>query len=128
VATSLRGGGLLVPVLPDASALPVTELMYLLRDQVARARAGRPRASDLAPASITVTNLGDLGVELVHGVIHPPQVALVGFGAIVERPWVVDGMVGVRPVVTVSLAADGAAGAHFLHTVTQKLRRPEELR
>jgi pyruvate dehydrogenase E2 component (dihydrolipoamide acetyltransferase) len=132
VATSLRGGGLLVPVLPDAAALPVTELMYQLRDRVARARAGRPRASDLAQASITVTNLGDLGVELVHGVIHPPQVALVGFGAVVERPWAAGGMVGVRPVVTVTLAADhratdGAIGAHFLHAVNQKLQRPEEL-
>lgn len=132
VATSLHGGGLLVPVLPDAAELPVTELMYQLRDKVARARAGRPRASDLAPASITVTNLGDLGVELVHGVIHPPQVALVGFGAVVDRPWAAAGMVGVRPVVTVTLAADhrasdGAIGARFLHIVAQKLNRPEDL-
>ena len=133
VATSLRGGGLMVPVLPDAAHLPVTELMHQLRDRVARVRAGRPRGSDLAPASITVTNLGDLGVELVHGVIHPPQVALVGFGAVVDRPWAADGMVGVRPVVTVTLAADhratdGATGGRFLRALARNLRRPEEIR
>lgn len=132
VATSLRGGGLLVPVLPDAATMPVTELMHQLRDRVARARAGRPRGSDLVPATITVTNLGDLGVELVHGVIHPPQVALVGFGAVVERPWAADGMVGVRPVVTITLAGDhratdGATGARFLNTVARNLQRPEDL-
>ncbi|MFI7680177.1 dihydrolipoamide acetyltransferase family protein [Actinophytocola sp. NPDC049390] len=133
VATSLRGGGLIVPVLPDAAHLPVTELMRLLRDRVARVRAGHPRGSDLAPASITVTNLGDLGVELVHGVIHPPQVALVGFGTVVDRPWAVGGMVGVRPVVTVTLAADhratdGATGGRFLRTLARNLQRPEDLR
>jgi pyruvate dehydrogenase E2 component (dihydrolipoamide acetyltransferase) len=132
VATSLRGGGLIVPVLPDAARLPVTELMRLLRDRVARVRAGRPRGSDLAPASITVTNLGDLGVELVHGVIHPPQVALVGFGTVVDRPWAVGGMVGVRPVVTVTLAADhratdGATGGRFLRALARNLQRPEDL-
>ncbi|HEY7593125.1 MAG TPA: dihydrolipoamide acetyltransferase family protein [Actinophytocola sp.] len=132
VATALRGGGLLVPVLRDAAATPLTELMYRLRDGVARVRAGRPRSSDLVPASITVTNLGDLGVDLVHGVIHPPQVALVGFGAVVERPWAVDGLLGVRPVVTVTLAADhratdGAIGGRFLHAIEGMLQRPEEL-
>ncbi len=133
VATSLRGGGLMVPVLLDAARLPVPELMHRLRERVARVRAGRPRGSDLAPASITVTNLGDLGVELVHGVIHPPQVALIGFGAVVDRPWAADGMVGVRPVVTVTLAADhratdGATGGRFLRALARNLQRPEDLR
>lgn len=64
--------------------------------------------------------------------IHSPQVALVGFGAMVERPWAVNGLLGVRPVVTVTLAADhratdGAVGARFLHAVERLLQRPEEL-
>ncbi|MBC6445868.1 2-oxo acid dehydrogenase subunit E2 [Actinokineospora xionganensis] len=132
MAVAVRGGGLLVPVLPQADTLPLAEIMRGLREQATRARSGRPRASDLGQASITVTNLGDLGVEVVHGVIHPPQVALVGFGAVVERPWSVDGLLGVRPVVTVTLAADhratdGAVGARFLHMIDNSLQTPEEL-
>ena len=73
--------------------------MAAMRELTTRARAGRLRGSDLAPPSITVSNLGEQGVESVLGVIYPPQVALVGFGAVSERPWAVDGMLGVRPLV-----------------------------
>lgn len=133
VAVSLRGGGLLVPTLDDPGSHPLDEVMRTLTDVVTRARAGRLRSSELEPATITVTNLGDLGVESVLGVIHPPQVALVGFGAIRERPWAVDGLLGVRPLVTATLAADhrasdGATGARFLDTIDTLLHRPEELR
>jgi pyruvate dehydrogenase E2 component (dihydrolipoamide acetyltransferase) len=48
------------------------------------------RGSELTGATITVTNLGDLGVESVYGVIYPPQVALVGVGKVVSRPWAVE--------------------------------------
>ena len=54
----------------------------------------------MSDPTITVTNLGDLGVDSVFGVIYPPQVALVGFGRVAERPWAVDGMVGVRSCTT----------------------------
>ncbi|MEV0592441.1 2-oxo acid dehydrogenase subunit E2 [Nonomuraea cavernae] len=90
------------------------------------------RATEMTEATITVTNLGDLGVELVHGIVHPPQVALVGFGKILDRPWAVDGLLGVRPLVTVTLAADhratdGFTGARFLAVVERLLNHPEEL-
>lgn len=129
---SLRRGGLLVPAIPGADALTVDETMAALRELTGRARAGRLRGSDLVPPSITVSNLGDQGVESVLGVIYPPQVALVGFGAVSQRPWAVDGMLGVRPLVTVTLAADhrasdGAVGARFLKHLTRLLQRPEEL-
>ena len=86
----------------------------------------------MSDPTITVTNLGDRGADVVHGVIYPPQVALVGFGAIRERPWVVDGELAVRPVVTASLAADhrasdGARGARLLELIAHRLHRPEEL-
>ena len=48
----------------------------------------------MADPTITVTNLGDQGVDLVFGVIYPPQVALVGFGRVAERPWAAGGMLG----------------------------------
>ena len=129
---SLRRGGILVPVIPDAPSRSVGELMAAMRDLVQRARTGRLRGSDLAPPSVSVTNLGDQGVDSVLGVIYPPQVALVGFGTVTDRPCAVDGMLAVRPVVTASLAADhrasdGAIGARFLNHIARLLQRPEEL-
>ena len=83
-------------------------------------------------STITVTNLGERGADLVHGVISPPEVALVGFGRISERPWVVEGRVQPCHVVTVTLAADhratdGATGSRFLATIARLLEHPEEL-
>ena len=132
VAISLRAGGLIAPALHDADKKSLGEIMAGVRDLVARARAGRLRSSEMSDPTITVTNLGERGVDLVHGVIYPPQVALVGFGAVRERPWAVDGMLGVRPVVTATLAADhrasdGHAGSRFLTLIERKLTKPEEL-
>ncbi len=129
---SLRSGGLLVPAIAAAETLGVEELMGRIRDLTRRARAGRLRGSELVQPSITVSNLGDQGVESVAGVIYPPQVALVGFGVVSERPWAVDGLLGVRPLVTVTLAADhratdGAIGSRFLKVVQRSLQQPEEM-
>jgi pyruvate dehydrogenase E2 component (dihydrolipoamide acetyltransferase) len=132
VAISLRAGGLVAPALHDAADLSVTELMSALRDLVARARRGRLRRAELADPTITVTNLGDQGVESVFGVIYPPQVALVGFGRVVDRPVAVEGLLGVRPTVTLTLSADhratdGFTGARFLATIDGLLQHPEAL-
>jgi pyruvate dehydrogenase E2 component (dihydrolipoamide acetyltransferase) len=132
VAVSLRGGGLVAPAIHHADQLGLQEMMGALKDVVARARSGQLRSSEMADPTITVTNLGDQGVEAVFGVIYPPQVALVGFGRVVERPWAVDGMIGVRSVVTATLSADhrasdGHRGARLLSTVDKLLQKPEEL-
>jgi pyruvate dehydrogenase E2 component (dihydrolipoamide acetyltransferase) len=132
VAISLRGGGLVAPALPDAASADVSELMTRLNDLVSRARKGALRSSEMSNPSVTVTNLGERGVESVFGVIYPPQVALVGLGTILERPWVVDGELSVRPTVQVSLAADhrvsdGHRGGLFLQTVDKLLQSPESL-
>jgi pyruvate dehydrogenase E2 component (dihydrolipoamide acetyltransferase) len=132
VAVSLRQGGLIAPAIRDAEAKDLDQLMADLRDLVTRTRAGVLRSSDMSDPTITVTNLGDRGVETVHGVIYPPQVALVGFGRVSERPWAQDGMLGVRPVVAATLAADhrvsdGHRGGLFLTAIDRLLQRPEEL-
>lgn len=129
---SLRSGGLLVPSIGCADRLTVEEMMARIKVLTRRARSGRLRGSDLVPPSITVSNLGDQGVDSVLGVIYPPQVGLVGFGAVAERPWAVDGMLGVRPLVTVTLAGDhratdGATGSRLLKTIDRLLQAPEEL-
>ena len=132
VAVALRGGGLVAPAIHDADRLPLDELMAALKDLVARTRSGRLRGSEMSDPTITVTNLGEQGAELVHGVIYPPQVALVGFGRVVDRPWAVDGMLAVHPVVTATLAADhrvtdGRSGSRYLIALESWLNRPEEL-
>jgi len=132
VAVSLRQGGLIVPALEAADRASVDQLMRRLTDLVARAKGGALRASELSSGTLTVTSLGDRGVDTVLGVIYPPQVALVGFGRIAERPWVVQGAVVPRPVVTMSLSADhrvtdGHRGAIFLDRIDQLLREPGAL-
>ncbi|WP_448809213.1 2-oxo acid dehydrogenase subunit E2 [Agromyces bauzanensis] len=132
VAVALRGGGLVAPAIHDADTLALDELMEQLRDLVARARAGRLQRAEMADPTITVTNLGDLGVEAVFGVIYPPQVALVGFGRVIEQPRAVNGLIGVRPTVTATLSADhrasdGLRGGRFLARVDELLQKPEEL-
>jgi pyruvate dehydrogenase E2 component (dihydrolipoamide acetyltransferase) len=132
VAISLRGGGLVAPAIHNADQLPLAELMARLKDLVIRTRAGRLRRAEMSDPTITVSNLGEQGVESILGVIYPPQVALVGFGRVVERPCAVAGLIGVRPTVIVSLAADhrvtdGATGARYLTTVSELLQHPEEL-
>jgi pyruvate dehydrogenase E2 component (dihydrolipoamide acetyltransferase) len=132
VAISLRGGGTLAPAIRDADRHPLGELMAALRDLVSRTRRGVLRGSEVTDAAITVTNLGDQGVEKVFGVIYPPQVALVGFGRISERPWAEHGMVGVRPVLAATLSADhrasdGVQGARLLGAIARLLQEPERL-
>lgn len=131
VAISLRGGGLVAPAIHDADRKDLDQLMAELRDLVSRARAGRLRSSEMSDPTLTVTSLGEQGADLVQGVIYPPQVALVGFGAIRERPWAADGMVGAKPVVTATLAgdhraSDGIVGSRFLALIARKLQNPEE--
>ena len=132
VAISLRQGGLVAPALLDADAKPLTQLMRELLDLTQRCRAGSLRSSELSESTITVTNLGDRGAAEVFGIIYPPQVALVGFGRIAERPWAEDGGLKIMPVTTASLSADhrvsdGHRGALFLVELGELLQHPEEL-
>lgn len=131
VAISLREGGLVAPALHDVASKDVATLTRELLDLVKRTRAGALRSSELADATLTVTNLGDQGVDRVFGVIYPPQVALVGFGRVAERPWAEAGVVRAVPVVSASLAADhrasdGHRGARLLAAVAERLQAPED--
>jgi pyruvate dehydrogenase E2 component (dihydrolipoamide acetyltransferase) len=132
VAISLRQGGLIAPAIHDLDKKSLDEIMANLRDLVKRVRAGVLRSSEIADATITVTSLGEQGVETVFGIIYPPQVALVGFGKVTERPWAANGMVGAKPVVMATLAADhrasdGHGGGLFLAAIDRLLQEPEKL-
>ncbi|MCC2643694.1 MAG: putative Pyruvate dehydrogenase complex, dihydrolipoamide acetyltransferase component [Nitrospira sp.] len=129
VAVSLRQGGLVAPAIHHTDKQPLDELMKSFQEVVKRARSGTLRSSEFSDPTITVTSLGEQGVENVFGVIYPPQVGLVGFGKIAARPWVVDGQVVTRPVITASLSADhrvtdGHRGGLFLSAVNRLLQEP----
>lgn len=132
-AIALRGGGLIAPAIRDTDKKSLAELMAAMRDLVERARRGNLRSSELTSPTITVTSVGDRGAETVTGVIYPPQVAIVGFGRIVTRPWVVEeGRLESRPLVTISLAADhrvtdGHIGGLYLAALARLLQEPEKL-
>jgi pyruvate dehydrogenase E2 component (dihydrolipoamide acetyltransferase) len=132
VAISLRQGGLVNPAIHDVDKKNLDELMDHMLDLVNRARTGHLRSSEIADGTITVTNLGEQGVESVLGVIYPPQVALVGFGKIAERPVAINGMLAVRPMIDATLAgdhrvSDGHRGGRFLLAIARLMQEPEKL-
>jgi pyruvate dehydrogenase E2 component (dihydrolipoamide acetyltransferase) len=131
-AIAIRGGGLAAPAIHDADRLSCDELMARMRDLIQRMRSGRIRSSEIADPTITVSSLGERGVEALYGVIYPPQVAIVGFGKVVSRPWIVDDAVAPRSIVTITLAgdhrvSDGHVGALFLAEIGKLLQEPDQL-
>jgi len=121
MAISLRGGGLVAPALRFADRQPLAELMRQLRDLVARARANSLRSSEMSDPTLTVTNLGEQGVDTVFGIIFPPQVALVGFGRVSPRRTLQ------ASVSADHRASDGHRGGLFLAAIDRRLQSPETL-
>ncbi|MBS0525656.1 MAG: 2-oxo acid dehydrogenase subunit E2 [Proteobacteria bacterium] len=131
-AISLRGGGLMAPAIRDADRLSLDQAMAALRDLVTRARTARLRGSEMMDPTVTVTSLGERGAESVLGVIYPPQLAIVGFGAARPSPAVVEGRFAVRPLVHATLsgdhrASDGETGGRLLAAIDRLLQTPEAL-
>lgn len=131
-AIALRGGGLVAPALLNADRKDLRTLMREFSDLVKRVRAGHMRSSELTAATITVTSLGEEGVETLYPIIHAPQVAIVGAGRVTERPSVHAGAVAVRPLLELTLAADhrvtdGRIGSRFLQAIAALLEDPEKL-
>lgn len=132
IAIALRKGGLITPALLDTQAMDLDATMQALSDLITRSRSGKLRGSEMTQQTVTITNLGDLGVESVFGVIYPPQVALVGLGRISERPWAEGDTLSVRKVMQATLAGDhratdGRIGALFLDKLNELLQHPQEL-
>lgn len=132
LAVAQRGGGLVAPALLEPANKDWSTLMRELKDLVARARGGHLRSSELERPVITLTSLGDEGVDAAFPIIFPDQVAIVAAGRIAERPWVVADKVVPRPVLTLTLAADhrvtdGRAGSRLLTRIATLLSVPDEL-
>jgi pyruvate dehydrogenase E2 component (dihydrolipoamide acetyltransferase) len=131
-AIALRGGGLVAPAIHDADRKTLDEVMTAVMDLTARARVGGLRSSELTDATITVSNFGELGAESGYAIIYPPQVAMVAFGRITERPWAVQGKLEVRTATTATVSADhravdGRRAGQFLAAIERWLQRPEGL-
>jgi pyruvate dehydrogenase E2 component (dihydrolipoamide acetyltransferase) len=132
VATAIRGGGLVAPAIHDTNQMSSNEVMKRLRDLVARVRSGRMRGTEMSDPTATLSILGEGTADSLHPVIYPPQVAIIGCGAIRQRPWFVDGAIAVRHVMNVTVAgdhrvSDGRAAARFLNRLDAILQEPHSL-
>ncbi|MDC0007378.1 2-oxo acid dehydrogenase subunit E2, partial [Winogradskyella sp.] len=129
---SLRKGGIIVPAIPAANLKTIDEIMSALNDIIPRAKALKLRSSELSDSTITMTSIGEGGADSVYGIIYPPQVAIIGFGNISEQPFAENGMLGVRPIVRVTVSADhratdGLIGSRFLTALNRHLQNPASL-
>ncbi|WP_102192457.1 dihydrolipoamide acetyltransferase family protein [Microbacterium aurantiacum] len=121
--------GLMVPVIPRAHALTVEQLDAALRELSATARAGAMPPQRLRGSTFTLNNYGSLGVDGSAAIINHPDVAILGIGRIMERPWVVEGQIVVRRIAQLSLVfdhrvCDGGYAAGFLRRVTELIEHP----
>ena len=132
LVVSLKTGGIIVPAIHQVNLKSIDEIMEALNDLIARARALKLRSSELSDSTITLTNLGDNGADLVFGIIYPPQVAIVGFGSVTQQPIAENGMIGIKSCVAATLAGDhratdGLTGSRFLVELNSQLQNPELL-
>jgi len=121
--------GLMVPNIKDAQELSMRELAAALESLGTTAREGKTPPADMRDGTITITNVGALGVDTGTPILNPGEVAIVAFGTVRERPWVVDGAVVPRYVTTVGgsfdhRVVDGDQCARFLADVAAILEEP----
>ena len=123
---------LIVPVVHDADTLTLPQISERRRAIAEAARAGRLRPEDVQGGSFTISNLGMYGVDAFQAIVNAPQAAILAVGRTTDRPWVVDGAIVPRPVMTLSVSfdhrvVDGARGAEFLDTLASLIEEPAGL-
>ena len=121
--------GLVVPVVHDAHRLTTRDLSARLAERTAAARDRRLSPADLAGGTFTVNNYGVFGVDGSAAIINHPEVAILGMGRVIDRPWVVDGQLTVRKVTELTLsfdhrACDGGTAGGFLRYVADCIESP----
>ena len=121
--------GLLVPRIVDAAQMSLVELSGAVDAMTQEARAGSLGPAELTGSTVSLTNVGVFGVDGGTPILPPGHVAILCLGRVVDRPWVVDGQVCVRPVVTLTLSfdhrcIDGALGSQVLTGIAQFLADP----
>ncbi|GAA4696888.1 pyruvate dehydrogenase E2 component (dihydrolipoamide acetyltransferase) [Promicromonospora umidemergens] len=121
--------GLVAPAVLGAGSMTTAELDTALRDLTARARAGRATAEELSAGTFTLNNYGGFRVDGSAAIINHPQVAILGLGRIIDRPWVVDGQIVPRKIAQMSFVfdhrvCDGAVAAGFMRSVADAVENP----
>ena len=121
--------GLVVPVVHDAHLLSTRDLSARLAERTAAARERRMSPADLGGGTFTVNNYGVFGVDGSAAIINHPEVAILGMGRVIDRPWVVDGQLAVRKVTELTLAfdhraCDGGTAGGFLRYVADCVESP----
>lgn len=121
--------GLMVPNIKDAQNLSLKELAIALNSLATTARAGKTQPADMQGGSLTVTNIGALGIDTGTPIINPGEVAIVAFGTIKQKPWVLDGEVIPRWITTLGgsfdhRVVDGDLSARFMADVAAILEEP----
>jgi 2-oxoisovalerate dehydrogenase E2 component (dihydrolipoyl transacylase) len=121
--------GLVVPVVHDAHLLSTRDLSARLAERTAAARERRLSPADLGGGTFTVNNYGVFGVDGSAAIINHPEVAILGMGRVIDRPWVVDGQLAVRKVTELTLAfdhraCDGGTAGGFLRYVADCVESP----
>lgn len=124
--------GLLVPVLREIASASLVEIAAQRHALVQRAQVGQLTTTEMTGGSMTLSNLGPLGVDQFQAIINPPQSAILAVGAVKPRPVVVEGELRVANTLFLTLAvdhrvADGADAARFLHTLVDLLAHPLRL-
>lgn len=121
--------GLMVPNIKDAQEMSLRELAVALDDLTKTARAGKTQPGDMQNGTISITNIGSLGIDIGTPIINPGEVAIVAFGTIKQKPWVVDGEIIPRWITTLGgsfdhRVVDGDLSARFMADVAKILEEP----
>ncbi|MFF5792199.1 dihydrolipoamide acetyltransferase family protein [Paeniglutamicibacter sp. NPDC012692] len=121
--------GLMVPNIKEAQDLSMRELAIALNDLAETARAGKTSPAAMTGGTLTVTNIGVLGIDTGTPIINPGEVAIVAFGTIRQKPWVVDGQVVPRWITTLGgsfdhRVVDGDLSARFMADVAAIMQEP----
>jgi 2-oxoisovalerate dehydrogenase E2 component (dihydrolipoyl transacylase) len=121
--------GLVVPAVLGAETMTTDQLDTAIRDVTGRAREGRATPEELASGTFTLNNYGAFRVDGSAAIINHPQVAILGFGRIIDRAWVVDGEVVPRKITQMSFAfdhrvCDGGTAAGFMRVVADAIENP----
>ena len=121
--------GLMVPNIKDAQDLSLKELALALNELATKARAGKTQPAEMQGGSLTVTNIGALGIDTGTPIINPGEVAIIAFGTIKQKPWVLDGEVIPRWITTLGgsfdhRVVDGDLSARFMADVASILEEP----
>ncbi|MFJ4169822.1 2-oxo acid dehydrogenase subunit E2 [Paenarthrobacter sp. NPDC089714] len=121
--------GLMVPNIKDAQDLSLKELALALNELATKARAGKTQPAEMQGGSLTITNIGALGIDTGTPIINPGEVAIIAFGTIKQKPWVLDGEVIPRWITTLGgsfdhRVVDGDLSARFMADVAAILEEP----